>query len=105
MRVTLALKFFSSARGSWGAYRIVLELVSVSLATFSVILSETAWPIKAKLYLKFKYEASIGSNRGTNVHVNNPGHMTKMAVMPIIICVNCFKNHNQSSGLISMIET
>ena len=27
------------------------------------------------------YEASIG--RGTNVYINNPGHMTKMAAMPI----------------------
>ena len=39
--------------------------------------SETAWPIKAKFYLKHLWEG------GTNVYINNPGHMTKMAAMPI----------------------
>ena len=28
------------------------------------------------------YESSIGG--GTNVYINNPGHITKMAAMPII---------------------
>ena len=39
--------------------------------------SETAWPIKAKFYMKHLWEG------GTNVYINNPGHMTKMATMPI----------------------
>ena len=44
---------------------------------FSKIFSETACPIKAKFYMKHLSEG------GTNVFINNPGHMTKMAVMPI----------------------
>ena len=39
--------------------------------------SETAWPIKAKFYMKHLWEG------GTSVYINNPGHMTKMAAMPI----------------------
>ena len=42
-----------------------------------IFFSETAWPIKAKFYMKHLWE------RGTNVFINNPGHMTKMAAMPI----------------------
>ena len=44
---------------------------------FSKIFSETAWPIKAKFYMKHLWEGE------TNVFINNPGHMTKMAAMPI----------------------
>ena len=39
--------------------------------------SETAWPINAKFYVEPPWEG------GTKVHINCPGHMTKMAVMPI----------------------
>ena len=39
--------------------------------------SETAWPIKVKFHRKRLKEL------GTNVFFNNPGHMTKMATMPI----------------------
>ena len=39
--------------------------------------SETAWPIKAKLYVEPPWEG------GTKVYINGPGHMTKMAAMPI----------------------
>ena len=35
------------------------------------------WPIKAKFYRKHLYKGD------TNVLINNPGHMTKMATMPI----------------------
>ena len=42
-----------------------------------IFFSETAWPIKAKFYMKHLWEG------GTNVYVNNPVHMTKMAAMPI----------------------
>ena len=45
---------------------------------FSNIFSfETAWPIKAKFYV----EPPWGG--GTQVCINGPGHMTKMAAMPI----------------------
>ena len=51
---------------------------SVRRPQFSKIFySETAWPIKAKFYMKHLWEG------GTNVYINNPGHMTKMAAMPI----------------------
>ena len=42
-----------------------------------IFFSETTWPIKAKFYMKHLWEG------GTNVFINNPGHMTKMAAMPI----------------------
>ena len=48
------------------------------LFTFSNIFSsETAWPIKAKFYVEPPWEG------GTKVCINGPGHMTKMAAMPI----------------------
>ena len=51
---------------------------SVSPFTFSnVFSSETAWPIKAKFYVEPPWEG------GTKVYINGPGHMTKMAAMPI----------------------
>ena len=46
--------------------------------TFSNIFSsETAWPIKAKFYVEPPWE------EGMKVCINGPGHMTKMAAMPI----------------------
>ena len=46
--------------------------------TFSNLFSsETAWPIKAKFYVEPPWEG------GTKVYINGPGHMTKMAAMPI----------------------
>ena len=46
--------------------------------TFSNIFSsETAWPIKAKFYVEPPWEG------GTKVYINGPGHMTKMAAIPI----------------------
>ena len=50
---------------------------SVRPFTFSNISSETAWPIKAKFYVELPWEG------GTKVCINGPGHMTKMAAMPI----------------------
>ena len=50
----------------------------VGPSTFSNIFSsETAWPIKAKFYVEPPWEG------GTKVYINGPGHMTKMAAMPI----------------------
>ena len=43
----------------------------------NVFCSETAWPIKAKLYVDPPWEG------GTKVYRNGPGHMTKIAAMPI----------------------
>ena len=65
------------------AYRIPMDPASVRPSsvrpfTFSNIFSsETAWPIKAKLYVKPPWEG------GTKVYINGPGHMTKMAATPI----------------------
>ena len=42
-----------------------------------IVFSETAWPMKAKFYMMHLYEG------GTNVYINNPCHITKMATMPI----------------------
>ena len=43
----------------------------------NVFSSETAWSIKAKFYVEPPWE------EGTKVCINSPGHMTKMAAMPI----------------------
>ena len=43
----------------------------------NVFSSEAAWPIKAKFYVVPPLEG------GTKVCINGPGHMTKMAAMPI----------------------
>ena len=43
----------------------------------NVFSSETAQPIKAKFYVEPPWEG------GTKVCINGPGHMTKMAAMPI----------------------
>ena len=46
--------------------------------TFSnVFSSETTWPIKAKFYVEPPWEG------GKKVYINGPGHITKMAAMPI----------------------
>ena len=43
----------------------------------NVFSSETAWPIKAKFYVEPPWDG------GTKVYINDQGHMTKMAAMPI----------------------
>ena len=43
----------------------------------NIFSSETALPIKAKLHVEPLWEG------GTKVYINGPGHMTKMAAMPI----------------------
>ena len=43
----------------------------------NIFSSETTLPIKAKFYVEPPWEG------GTKVYVNGPGHMTKMAAMPI----------------------
>ena len=57
---------------------VVVVVVRRRPFTFSNIFSsETAWPIKAKFYVEPPWEG------GTKVYINSPGHMTKMAAMPI----------------------
>ena len=64
----------SSRRPSASVHR----LSSVVRPPFSkIFFSETAWPIKAKFYVEPPWEG------GTKVCINGPGHMTKMAAMPI----------------------
>ena len=43
----------------------------------NIFSSETALPIKAKFYVEPRWEG------GTKVYINGPGHITKMAAMPI----------------------
>ena len=43
----------------------------------NIFSSETALPVKAKFYLEPPLEG------GTKVYINGPGHLTKMAAMPI----------------------
>ena len=74
-------------KAHWWAYRIPMDPASVRpssvgvrrpSSTFSnIFFSETAWPIKAKFYVEPPWEG------GTKVYINGPGHMTKMAAMPI----------------------
>ena len=52
--------------------------MSVCLSTFSnVFFSETAGPIEAKFHMEPLWDG------GTKVYLQGPGHMTKMASMPI----------------------
>ena len=52
--------------------------LSSSLSTISNIFSsETTLPIKAKFYMEPPWEGA------RKVYINGPGHMTKMAAMPI----------------------
>ena len=57
------------------------------MSTFSNISSETTGPIKAKFHIEPLWDG------GTKVCSNGPGHMTKMAAMPIY-----GKNLKQSSS-------
>ena len=43
----------------------------------NIFSSETTLPIKAKFYVESPWEG------GTKVYINGPGHVTKMAAMPI----------------------
>ena len=45
----------------------------------NIFSSETALPIKAKFYVEPPWEG------GTKVYINGPGHMTKMATMPMYV--------------------
>ena len=44
---------------------------------FKDLFSKTVWPIKAKFHVEPPWEG------GKKVYINGPGHMTKIAAMPI----------------------
>ena len=83
----LLLVFFSSPEplGSQGelivypysGVRVSSLLSSSRQQCLNIFSSETALPIKAKFYVEPPWEG------GTKVCINGPGHMTKMAAMPI----------------------
>ena len=58
-----------------------------------IFFSETARPIKAKFYMKHLWEG------GTNVFINNPGHMTKMATVPIYMYGKKLQNSSSPEPL------
>ena len=43
----------------------------------NIFFSETTWPIEAKFYVQPSWQG------GNKVYINGPGHMTKMAAMPV----------------------
>ena len=60
------------------SYGKAVVCMSVCLSTFSNLLfSKTAGPIETKFHVKPPWDG------GTKVCSRGPGHMTKMAVMPI----------------------
>ena len=67
-----------SSTGELIGYPWILRPSVVRPFTFSnVFSSEIAWQIKAKFYVEPPWEG------GTKVYINGPGHMTKMAAMPL----------------------
>ena len=61
----------------WSGVRRPLSVVVRPSTISNVFCSETASPIKAKLYVEPPWEG------GTKVYRNGPGHLTKIAAMPI----------------------
>ena len=57
--------------------RCLYVYLSVCLSTFSNIFSETAGPMEAKFHVEPPWDG------GTKVCSRGPGHMTKMAAIPI----------------------
>ena len=55
----------------FGAIYMIMTII------FKHLFSETTWPINAKFHMEPPWEG------GMQVYINGPGHMTKMAVMPI----------------------
>ena len=63
-----------------------LPLPQGYIHVLNIFFSETTWPINAKFHLEPPWEG------GKKVYIIGPGHMTKMAAMPIYD-----KNHQKSS--------
>ena len=78
-RVILIQHFISSPepKAHWWAYRIGKPPSSVCRPYSLNIFSETAWPIKVTFHMEPPWDG------GMKVCSNGPGHMTKMATMPI----------------------
>ena len=70
-----------SRRLIWWAYRIGRPLSSVFVRrrphSLNIFSSETTGPVKVKFHMELLWDG------GTKVCSNVPGHMTKMAAMPI----------------------
>ena len=80
----MSLSFFSSPEPSGSQGELIVYPCSGvrrrrcrCQQCLNIFFSETAWPIKAKLYVEPPWEG------GTKVYINGPGHMTKMAAMSI----------------------
>ena len=80
------LPIFSSpeSKAHWCAYRIGRPLLSIVRRlsihrphTLNIFSSETTGPIEAKFHMESPW------NGGTKVCSNGPGHMSKLAAMPI----------------------
>ena len=76
----IGLSLFSSPEPSGSQGELIVYLwsvihLSVSSHFSNVFSSETAWPIRAKIYVEPPWE---GRKKG---YINDPGHMTKMATM------------------------
>ena len=73
-RIILLIKKFDprelSAPAS-GLYTCILPLFS------NIFFSETAWPINKEFHVVLSWAV------GKKIYINGPGHMTKMAAMPI----------------------
>ena len=80
--VVKKLAFFSSPEPSGSQGELIVYPYSgvrcrCRQQCLNICSSETALPIKAKFYVEPPWEG------GTKVYINGPGHMTKMAAMPI----------------------
>ena len=72
------LKDFDPRGGGGGRLSTpAMGLYTCTCPLFSNIFSETAGPIKAKFHVEPPREG------GKKVYLNGPGHMTRMAAMPI----------------------
>ena len=71
----------------WPCSGICPSVVHCPSTISKIFSSETTEPIKAKLHVEHH-------EGGTKVYINDPGHMTKMAAIPIY-----GKKHKKSSSL------
>ena len=72
------LKIYDSEKNwTMGLVGPTLGQCTCILPLYSKIFTKMAWPVKVNFYGKHLYE------EGTNVFINKPGHMTKMATISI----------------------
>ena len=82
MQMFFCLFFFSSPEPSGSQGELIVYPYSCVRCRrcqqrLNIFSSETALPIKAKFYVEPPWDG------GTKIYINGPGHMTKMAAMPI----------------------